>query len=170
MKSRRRVNSTVMRYFLMKRIIPSIAFPCSFVFAAAQVVAQIQGCPPICDPSRQFDEYGRIPWAEERARLDNAAIQFQQDPSDFVLYLIAYGARDGCAGEAQARYARAKRYLVGKRHLAANRIVPIDGGYRAGLVLQIWMWPRAFGAPHSEPTVDRSNLRLKNCSGNHPSR
>jgi hypothetical protein len=152
-----------MRHFSTPRIIPSFVVLCSLILAPTRGVAQNQGNPPI-DPPRLFDEYGHLPWADERARLDNAAIQFQQHSPDFVMYLIAYGARDGCVTDAYARYTRAKRYLVRALHLPAERVVQIDGGYREQSLLQIWIWPRSFGVPKSEPTVDRSNVRLKPCS------
>src|SRR6185295_14720076 len=56
----------------------------------------------------KFDEYGNIKFNDEKARLDNYAIQLQNQPGSQG-YIIAYGS---CEGEAQARADRAKDYLV----------------------------------------------------------
>src|SRR6185295_5101468 len=68
--------------------------------------------PPPKTPVK-FDEYGDIKFNDEKARLDNYAIQLQNDPAAQG-YILAYGS---CAGEAQARADRAKDYLVKRRRL-----------------------------------------------------
>jgi hypothetical protein len=120
------------------------------------------GSPGIRDPVK-FDEYGKILWSDEKARLDNAAIYLQREPATFVLYLIAYGGRRACVGETQARLLRAKNYLVGKRGLASSRIISIDGGYREKQMVEIWLLPRDIGEPAPNPTVDKSEVRLRDC-------
>src|SRR2546429_255984 len=64
----------------------------------------------------KFDEYGNIKFNDEKARLDNYAIQLQNAPGSQG-YIIAYGT---CAGEAQARADRAKDYLVNTRGIDAG--------------------------------------------------
>jgi hypothetical protein len=135
-----------------------------FGLGVAQRRTPTKPCPPqvICDPPRQFDEYGPLPWSDERARLDNAAINLQHDPN-VVLYLVAYGAQDGCVGEAVGRNNRAKLYLVRTRGVRSNRLITIDGGYREKSSVQIWLWPWDWTKPDSEPTVRPSDTHLKNC-------
>jgi hypothetical protein len=120
-------------------------------------------CPPevICD-YRQFDEYGPLPWGDEKARLDNAAINLQHDPN-LVMYLIAYGGQTGCVGEAAARNHRAKLYLVRTRGVRSARVITIDGGYREDSSVQIWLWPWDWTKPNPQPTVSLSDTHLKNC-------
>src|SRR4030095_1214876 len=83
-------------------------------------------------PAVKFDEYGNIKFNDEKARLDNYAIQLQNQPGSQG-YIIAYGS---CAGEAQARADRAKDYLVNTRGIDAGRLVTIDGGCRSDLTVQ----------------------------------
>ncbi len=104
--------------------------------------------PPPPEPVR-FDEYGNIRFNDEKARLDNYAIQLQNQPGSQGT-IIAYGS---CAGEAQARADRAKDYLVNTRGIEAGRITTVDGGCRSDLTVQLWIVPSGANAP----TVDTTN-------------
>src|ERR1044071_10340058 len=73
------------------------------------------------DSARKFDEYGDIAFDDEKARLDNFAIELKSDPNA-VGYLIVYGGRVSVKGIAKTRALRAKQYLVKKRGLTSNRI------------------------------------------------
>ncbi len=94
-------------------------------------------------PATKFDEYGNIKFNDEKARLDNYAIQLQNQPGAQG-YIIAYGS---CAGEAQARADRAKDYLVNTRGIDAGRIVTMDGGCRSDLSVELWIVPTGATAP-----------------------
>jgi K319-like protein len=96
----------------------------------------------------KFDEYGNIKFNDEKARLDNYAIQLQNAPGSTGT-IIVYGS---CAGEAQARGDRAKDYLVNTRGIEAGRITVVDGGCRSDLAVQLWVVPNGADAP----TVDTS--------------
>jgi len=85
----------------------------------------------------QFDEYPDINFNNEKARLDNFAIQLQQDPGS-VGYLVAYGAR---AGQAQERLTRAMEYLVNSRGIDAGRVKTIEGGCRSEFMMQLVVAP-----------------------------
>ncbi len=106
----------------------------------------------------KFDEYGNIRFNDEKARLDNYAIQLQNDPTARG-QIIAYGGRVGRAGEAQARADRAKNYLVNERGISADRIDAIDGGFREDLTVELWIVPSGATAPSASPTVDPSEVR-----------
>jgi len=97
-------------------------------------------------PAVKFDEYGNIKFNDEKARLDNYAIQLQNQPGSTGT-IIVYGS---VAGEAQARADRAKDYLVNTRGIEAGRITTVDGGCKADLTVQLWVVPT--GAP--APAVD----------------
>jgi hypothetical protein len=99
--------------------------------------------------SRKFDEYGDIRFNDEKARLDNYAIQLQNEPGA-TGYIVVYAARTGPAGQAQARADRAKDYLVNTRGIDAARIMTIDGGCREELTVELWITPQ--GA--TPPTAD----------------
>jgi hypothetical protein len=98
--------------------------------------------------ARKFDEYGDIRFNDEKARLDNYAIQLQNEPTSQG-YIIAYGT---CEGQGQARADRAKNYLVNTRGIEAGRITTVDGGCRADLAVELWIVPT--GANPPVPSTD----------------
>ncbi len=99
------------------------------------------------EPTR-FDEYGDIRFNDEKARLDNYAIQLQNQTGSQG-YIIAYGT---CEGEGQARADRAKNYLVNTRGIEAGRITAVDGGCRADLAVQLWIVPQGANSPVADTT------------------
>ena len=101
--------------------------------------------PPPREPTK-FDEYGNIRFNDEKARLDNYAIQLQNDPGSTGT-IIVYGS---CAGEAQQRGDRAKDYLVNTRGIEAGRITVVDGGCRSDLTVQLWIVPQGSTAPAAD--------------------
>jgi len=86
----------------------------------------------IAPTTEVFDQYGEISWENEKARLDNLAIQLQNDER-LVGYVVVFDAVGGCPGEAQARAIRAKRYVVDHRGIASNRVIWRRDGYLEGL-------------------------------------
>jgi len=115
-----------------------------------QVIRQVE--------ARKIDEYGNIRFNDEKARLDNFAIELQNDPTAQG-YIIAYGGRRGRAGEAQRRADRAKDYLVNTRGIDASRIVTVDGGFREDLTVELWIVPSGATAPQATATVDPSEVQ-----------
>ena len=113
---------------------------------------------PLVAVSRKYDEYGNIRFNDEKARLDNYAIELQNNPGAQG-YIIAYGGRVGRAGEAQRRADRARDYLVNTRGIDASRITTVDGGYREELTVQLWIVPQGATPPANEPSVDPSEVR-----------
>jgi len=113
---------------------------------------------PIKAVARKVDEYGNIRFNDEKARLDNYAIELQNDPTSQG-YLICYGGRKGRAGEGQRRCDRAKDYLVTTRGIDASRIVTVDGGYKEELAVELWVVPSGATPPSASPTVDPSEVK-----------
>jgi hypothetical protein len=109
-------------------------------------------------PATKFDEYGDIRFDDEKARLDNYAIQLQNAPGSQG-YIIAYGT---CAGDglcthtscivAEKRAERAKDYLVTTRGIDAGRIVTVDGGCRSAVDVELWVVPTGATAPSANTT------------------
>jgi hypothetical protein len=99
-------------------------------------------------PPTKFDEYGNIKFNDEKARLDNYAIQLQNQPGSTAT-IIVYGS---CGGEAQTRGDRAKDYLVNTRGIEAGRITVVDGGCRSDLTVQLWIVPAGSTAPAADTT------------------
>jgi hypothetical protein len=149
----------------MKRVLTISFCLCLLLISGnAQEPERAYQCPPgvICDPVA-FDVYGKIIWSDEKARLDNAAFSLGREPADFVIYLVAYAGRRACIGEAQARALRAKNYLVGKHSIPSGRVVSIAGGYRDEQMVEVWVLPRGLGAPYPAPTVEKSEVTLRDC-------
>jgi len=96
--------------------------------------------PAVC---RKFDEYGNIRFNDEKARLDNYAIQLQNEPTAQG-YIIGYGS---CDAEGLTRANRAKDYLVNTRGIDAGRITVIDGGCMAELKVELWVCPSGATPP-----------------------
>ena len=119
-------------------------------------------------PDSPFDEYGEIAWEDEKARLDNFAIQLQQD-SDLIGYVLVYDAAGGCRGEAQARAIRAKRYVVEHRGVAWNRVIWRHEGYQSDILTMLQPVKREIilPRPFRGPTVEgKDGEATKACRAN----
>jgi len=127
------------------------------VTATVELVGVDPSCPrttscttsvkPLPAACRKFDEYGNIRFNDEKARLDNYAIQLQNEPTATGV-IIAYGT---CEGEGLARGNRAKDYLVNTRGIDASRITVIDGGCMPELKVELWVCPA--GATQPTPST-----------------
>jgi len=109
----------------------------------ASASTPIEGPPPV---SRKFDEYGNIRFNDEKARLDNFAIQLQNEPTAQG-YIIGYGT---CDAEGQTRANRAKDYLVNTRGIDGGRLVVVDGGCMPELKVELWVAPSGATPPSAE--------------------
>jgi hypothetical protein len=153
---------------------PSITIDTTGVAGGGNVTATVElgGVAPECNRTasctfgikempraRKFDEYGNIAFNDEKARLDNFAIELQNNPGAQG-YIIAYGGRKARANEAQARADRAKDYLVNTRQIDSGRIVTVDGGYREDLTVELWIVPTGATPPTASPTVDASEVTI----------
>jgi len=120
-------------------------------------------------PTRPFDEYGRICWEHEKARLDNFAIQLLTDHRTTLGHIIVYDEKRACRGEAVARAMRAKKYLVDYRKVPADRIVWRWGGYLPEMITTLVIhpagasiWPFMNSLPVKEVTfVGNCNRRVR---------
>ncbi|HEV7377029.1 MAG TPA: hypothetical protein VGN95_20095 [Pyrinomonadaceae bacterium] len=92
------------------------------------------------------DNYPPLPRDDEKARLDNFAIQLQNDPSAKG-YVIVYGGPRVNAAEKQKRIKRAIDYLVLTRGIDAARIVTVDGGSRDQTTTELWIVPLGADPP-----------------------
>ena len=115
-------------------------------------------------PDRLFDQYGAIHWNDEKARLDNFAIQLQHDET-LIGFILVYDAVGGCPGEALARAIRAKRYVVEHRGVPWNRVIWRHEGQLEGLSTVLQPVPRRASLPSPMfPNVDgKPGLLTKSC-------
>jgi hypothetical protein len=111
----------------------------------ASASTPIKPKPPL---ARKFDEYGNIRFNDEKARLDNFAIQLQNEPTAQG-YIIGYGS---CDAEGQTRANRAKDYLVNTRGIDGGRLMVVDGGCLPELLVQLWVAPQGAMAPTGDAT------------------
>ncbi len=103
---------------------------------------------PIENKARKFDEYYDIARNDEKARLDNYAIQLQSEPGTMG-YIIVYPARKAKSNEAQARATRISDYLVNSRGIDASRFNVTMGSARDSWMTELWIVPQ--GAPPPAP-------------------
>jgi len=149
---------------------PSFKVDTTGVSGEVTATVEVAGLSPVCERQascttavrRQligcgFDEYGNIQFEDEQARLDNFAIELQNDPTARG-YLLCYGGRRGYEGEARRRCDRAKRYLTGVRDIEAERVVTVDGGFREDLTVKLSIVPAGATPPAPSPTVDASEV------------
>src|SRR6266545_523697 len=115
--------------------------------------------------TRAFDEFGDIKCEDEMARLDNFAIELQNYPTAKGL-IIFYGGRRFRGrlpkrGEAAARAARLKPYLVQRRGIPANQVIVIDGGYSEDWHVELWIVPPGATMPEPNPTVSAKEIKFR---------
>jgi len=113
----------------------------------------------ICGLSSRFDEYGDIPFSDEKARLDNFAIQLQAQ-DDARGYIMVYAGQKALFAEASKRADRAKSYLANVRKVPVDRIVAIDAGYRESFAVQLFIAPKDSAPPIANPTIDPSQVQI----------
>lgn len=88
--------------------------------------------------ARKFDEFGDVQFSDLKARLDNFAIQLQQEPGTRG-FIIVYRNRRDIPG-ISSRYAlRAKDYTVSNRGIPKERVVTVDGGPAACFTYELWI-------------------------------
>ena len=98
-------------------------------------------------PHTHFDDYGAIRWEDEKARLDNFAIQLQND-QNLIGYILVVNAVGGCPGEAQARAIRAKRYVVEVRGTPWNHVIWKVEGHLSEVSTALMLAPRDTIVPY----------------------
>ena len=102
----------------------------------------------------RFDEYGDIKFEDEKARLDNFAIQLSNEPLASGYILMSAG-KETFENEAKQRLDRAKSYLVKVRHIDPNRIVTVDCGFTTDLTITLRIAP-----PGATPPVCSNSVEI----------
>lgn len=109
-------------------------------------------------PSKQFDVCCSCSFDDQKARLDNLAVELQNDPTA-TTYVIAYGGRTSRIGQAELLGARARDYLVAQRGTDQSRITVMNGGFREEDCVELWIVPSGASAPQPSPTVQAGDVR-----------
>jgi len=124
----------------------------------AQAYTSIAAPPPRENPAREFDTCCNCTFDDQKARLDNLAVELQNDPST-TGYIIAYAGRGSRAGEANRLGARSLEYLTSQRGIDKSRIVVLNGGYREQNCVELWIVPRGATPPQPRPTVQAGDIK-----------
>jgi hypothetical protein len=114
--------------------------------AATGIVA-----PQRLETPRRFDEFPSVAFDDDKARLDNLAIELQNNPGS-TGYIIAYSGRRSRPGTAARMNARAVKYLTGVRGISPDRIRVIEGGGRDTNSYELWLVPQGAEPPRPTPT------------------
>ena len=124
----------------------------------AQAATNVLAPPaPRLEP-RRFDEFPSISFDDDKARLDNLAIELQNNPQARG-QIIVYGGRTSRAGQADYLATRARDYLVTTRGIDASRIIIVNGGFRERDTYEIYLVPQGADAPAPTPTVAPEDVR-----------
>jgi hypothetical protein len=111
---------------------------------SAQCTTQI----PYRPEPRKFDEFGDIARDDEKARLDNFAIQLQQEPeAQGYIFVYTGTGRRIRPDYAQKRTARIRDYLINARGVDARRLVILEGPPRAEPTVELWISPSGATPP-----------------------
>ncbi len=107
---------------------------------------------PRSEAAKKFDEYGDLIQDDEGVRL-NAFGEGLAKSGSASGYILVYGGRLDPPGRARRYALRAKAYLVSTGGLSSERIVTMDGGYREGLTVELWIVPSGAQPPIPSPNV-----------------
>jgi len=128
--------------------------------ACAQTVQAVSVIAPVEKKmivAREFDECNNCTFDDQKARLDNLAVELQNDPSTRG-YIIAYGGRMSPLGQVEKLMTRARDYLVTQRGIDVSRLVIVNGGFREEDSVELWIVPSGAAAPQPTPTVQAGEV------------
>ena len=108
--------------------------------------------------AREFDECDNCTFDDQKARLDNLAVELQNDPST-TGYIIAYGGRTSPIGQVERLMTRARDYLTKQRGIGASRLVIVNGGFRESDSVELWIVPSGAAPPRATPTVQAGDVK-----------
>lgn len=125
---------------------------------SAQAVSTVAALPKLAIVAHEFDECNNCSFDDQKARLDNLAIELQNDPSRRA-YIIAYGGRTKPLNQVEVLMSRARDYLITKRGIDASRFDVVNGGFREDDSVELWIVPSGAAAPKPTPTVQAKDLK-----------
>ena len=150
---------------------------CAWIAFAANAGSSqdLNRTPQIWEP---FDGYGNIRWEYEQARLDNFAVQLQNEPNT-IGYLFVFDGNNVCESEARARALRARDYVVNYRGIPWNRVMWRYDGFAGEFHIALSLMPRTFkppdpwegpfqNAPPVKHVTDKCDSRLKRIRNSKP--
>jgi len=127
---------------------------------SAQAVAVIAPIKKIAIVAREYDECNHCTFDDQKARLDNLAVELQNDPTTRA-YIIAYGGRMSPVGQVEKLMTRAREYIVTQRGISASRLTVVNGGFREDDSVELWIVPSGASAPQATPTVQAGEIKRR---------
>lgn len=100
--------------------------------------------------SRKFDTFGDLNTSKLDARLEDFAIELDNNPSAQG-YVIVYGKVGGDPTKITSRIRRIEEYLIGNRGIDGGRIVSVDGGSLDQFTVELWIVPSVANPPTAGP-------------------
>jgi len=125
---------------------------------SAQAVSVVAPPVKISIVSSEFDECNNCTFDDQKARLDNLAVELQNDPSKRA-YIIAYGGRMSPLSQVEVLMSRARDYLITQRQIDASRLTVVNGGFREEDSVELWVVPSGAAPPRATPTVPASEMK-----------
>ena len=125
---------------------------------SAQSVAVVRAPERKVIVAREFDECDNCTFDDQKARLDNLAVELQNDPSARA-YIIAYGGRYSPLAQVEVLMKRARDYVVEQRGIDASRLTIVNGGFREADSVELWVVPSGAAAPRATPTVQAGEVK-----------
>src|SRR5215213_1109775 len=127
---------------------------------SAQAVSIIAPIKKIAIVAREFDECVNCTFDDQKARLDNLAVELQNDPTTRG-YVIAYGGRMSPLGQVEKLMTRAREYLITQRGIDASRLTVVNGGFREEDSVELWVVPSGATAPQPTPSVQAGEIKRR---------
>lgn len=90
--------------------------------------------------ARKFDEFPSISFDDDKARLDNFAIELQSDPTARG-FIVTHAGRRSRADQAARMGERARRYLTNVRGIDASRLIVVSGEERDRNTYELYIVP-----------------------------
>ena len=97
--------------------------------------------------ARKIDEFGGVAFSDMMARIDNFAIQLQNDPTTTGVIAVYPQMTDKLPGWYLNRAYWAKGYLTKARGLGEGRVSVVHGGFRDDVTYELWLVPAGASQP-----------------------
>ena len=140
----------------MKRVLATILL-LALSAAASQARQQEQPTP---GSARLIDEFGEIQISDLKARLDNFAVELQNNPGSTGL-ITAYGATHKFPGWPMRRIRLMQNYLINTRGLDASLFTLVNAGLRDDTYFELWLVPPGAALPKPTPLAASHSLRRR---------
>lgn len=112
----------------------------------AQATTAILGLTPQPTIAKRFDEFPSIAFDDDKARLDNLAIELNNQPTARG-YIVLHPSTRATSRSIQRLTTRTRNYLVNTRGIDASRITVINGAPRERDYFELYIVPQGAEPP-----------------------